>query len=62
MYVVNVGDVEARRLEKGDAIGVWVKYLVGEEHGSERFYLRLYEVERGGKTPLIDMSTSIRYT
>ncbi|MDJ0270218.1 MAG: cupin domain-containing protein [Aigarchaeota archaeon] len=52
MYVVNVGDVEFKELEKGDAVGVRVKYLVGEEHGAKNFYLRLYEVDKGGKTPL----------
>jgi len=50
--VVNVGDVDRVRLEKGDARGVWVRYLIGEEHGAGRFYLRLYEVEPGGRTPL----------
>ncbi len=52
MRVVNVGDVDRVRLEKGDARGVWVRYLIGEEHGAGRFYLRLYEVEPGGRTPL----------
>ncbi|HID05345.1 MAG TPA: cupin domain-containing protein [Candidatus Caldiarchaeum subterraneum] len=52
VYVVNVGDVGRVRLEKGEAEGVWVRYLVGEEQGAGRFYLRLYEVEPGGRTPL----------
>ena len=52
VYVANVKDVNTVRLEKGDAKGVWVKYLVGEEHGAGRYYLRLYEVEPGGRTPL----------
>ena len=52
VYVANVKDVDTVRLDKGDAKGVWVKYLVGEEHGAGRFYLRLYEVEPGGRTPL----------
>jgi len=52
MYIVNAAHVEAKELRKGEATGVRVRSLVGEEHGAKKFYLRLYEIDKGGKTPL----------
>ena len=38
--------------QAGRAKDVKVQYLIDEEHGSNRFSLRLYTVPKGGHTPL----------
>jgi quercetin dioxygenase-like cupin family protein len=52
VYVVNAGSVEFEDLTKKDAAKVKVQYLIDERHGSNRFALRLYTVEKDGHTPL----------
>jgi len=39
-------------MEKKGAEKVQVQYLIDDRHGSERFALRLYTVQKGGHTPL----------
>lgn len=52
VYVTNVEKVEQEELEKGDARLTRVKYLIDERHGAERFFMRVYDVMPGGRTPL----------
>jgi quercetin dioxygenase-like cupin family protein len=50
--VINSGDVPVEELTKNGATDVKVRYLIDERHGSERFALRLYIVQKDGHTPL----------
>ncbi len=52
VFIVNADSVPIENLEKKGAEKVNVRYLVDERQGSERFALRLYNVEKGGHTPL----------
>jgi quercetin dioxygenase-like cupin family protein len=49
---VNRSKVPIEVLEKKGADKVKVQYLIDERHGSNRFALRIYTVEKGGHTPL----------
>lgn len=51
IFAVNAASVPSEDLARG-AEKVKVRYLIDERHGSERFALRLYTVEKGGHTPL----------
>jgi len=44
-------EVEAEKAEAG-AEGVTVRWLLTEEQGAERFYMRLFEMDPNGHTPL----------
>ena len=52
ILIVNAASVLIEELGKKGAEKVKVRYLIDERHGSERFALRLYTVEKGGHTPL----------
>jgi quercetin dioxygenase-like cupin family protein len=52
VYVTNVEEVEQEELEKGEARLTKVKYLIDERHGAGRFFMRVYDVMPGGRTPL----------
>ncbi len=52
VFIVNASSVPSEKLAKSGAEKVEVKYLVDERHGSERFALRLYSVEKSGHTPM----------
>jgi quercetin dioxygenase-like cupin family protein len=52
IFLVNVESVPLEDLEKEGAEKVKVRYLIDERHGSNRFALRIYTVERNGRTPL----------
>lgn len=43
--------VEAQKAEEG-AEGVTVRWLLTKEKGADNFYMRLFEMEPGGHTPL----------
>jgi quercetin dioxygenase-like cupin family protein len=51
VYLTNIGLVEEKELNKGDAKNTTVKYIIDERQGAERFFLRIYTVMPGGKTP-----------
>lgn len=51
VFLVNASSVPNENLDKEGAEKVRVKNLIDERHGSERFALRLYTVEKGGRTP-----------
>lgn len=51
ILAVNRSAVPIEDLGKG-ADKVKVQYLIDERHGSDRFALRIYTVEKGGHTPL----------
>ena len=51
IFVVNAVSVVAEGLEKG-AERTSVQYLIDDRHGSDRFSLRLYTIQKGGHTPL----------
>jgi quercetin dioxygenase-like cupin family protein len=51
IFLVNVANVPLERLEKG-AQETQVQYLIDDRHGSDRFALRIYTVQKGGHTPL----------
>jgi len=50
MKKFNYRDVEPESLEEGK--GVKRRWLITRETGAENFFMRLYEVEPGGFTPL----------
>lgn len=52
ILAVNRSTVPIEDLAKKGADKVKVQYLIDERHGSNRFALRLYSVEKGGHTPL----------
>lgn len=52
VFVVNAASVKSEALAKDGADRVQVRYLIDERHGSDRFALRMYTVEKGGHTPL----------
>jgi len=51
IFVVNHTDVTHEKLAKG-AEKTEVQYLIDERHGSTRFALRIYTIQKGGHTPL----------
>lgn len=52
IFIVNGSVVPSDDFSKNGAEKVKVRYLIDERHGSDRFALRLYTVEKGGHTPL----------
>jgi quercetin dioxygenase-like cupin family protein len=52
IFTVNSNTVPIEDLAKQGADKAQVKYLIDERHGSNRFALRLYTVQKGGHTPL----------
>jgi quercetin dioxygenase-like cupin family protein len=52
IFRVHAADVPVEKLEKKGAEKVQVQYLIDDRHGSDRFALRLYTVQKGGHTPL----------
>lgn len=52
IFTVNAFSVQVEDLAKDGAEKVRVRYLIDERHGSHRFALRLYTLEKGGHTPL----------
>jgi hypothetical protein len=52
VFLVNAKSVPIEDLTKQGAKDVKVQYLIDEQHGSNRFSLRLYTVPKGGHTPL----------
>jgi len=51
IFLINTTSAPTEVLEKG-AEKTQVRYLIDERHGSDRFALRLYTVNKGGHTPL----------
>lgn len=52
ILIVNASTVPTENFVKNGAEKVRVRYLIDERHGSDRFSLRLYTLEKGGHTPL----------
>lgn len=52
MFLINEKDVIKEKLDKGDAKGVWGKYLITENEGAKKFHMRIFIVEPGGNTSL----------
>ncbi|MGA2791107.1 MAG: cupin domain-containing protein [Candidatus Bathyarchaeia archaeon] len=52
ILIVNASAVPVEDFVKNGAEKVRVSYLIDERHGSDRFSLRLYTLEKGGHTPL----------
>jgi quercetin dioxygenase-like cupin family protein len=52
VLIVKSNNVVAEDMAKIGAERVKVRYLIDERHGSNRFALRQYTVEKGGHTPL----------
>jgi len=51
VFVTNIDSVPIEDMTKRGAKNVQVRYLIDERHGSNRFFLRLYTVPKGGHTP-----------
>lgn len=51
VYIINAEKVGEEKLMKGDAKETTVKYLIDERHGAEKFFLRIYSIKPGGRTP-----------
>jgi len=51
VYIVNREQVSEEPLLIRDAKSTKVRYLIDQRHGANNFYLRLYEIEPGGRTP-----------
>jgi len=52
ILIVSASSVPTEDFMKNGAEKVKVRYLFDERHGSDRFSLRLYTLEKGGHTPL----------
>ena len=52
ILIVNASAVPVEDFMKDGAEKVRVRYLIDERHGSDRFSLRLYTLEKGAHTPL----------
>lgn len=52
VQIVNYSEVKPEELKKGSAKDTWVRYLLDERVGANNFFLRIYEIEPGGRTPL----------
>lgn len=52
ILVTSIDSVPIEDMTKRGARDVKVQYLIDEQHGSNRFALRLYTVLKGGHTPL----------
>ena len=52
IFIVNASSVPVEDFSKNGAEKVRVRYLIDERHRSDRFALRLYTVDKGGRTPL----------
>jgi quercetin dioxygenase-like cupin family protein len=44
-------DVPAEAVETEGAVGVKIQWLVGAHDGPDNFFMRLFELEPGGRTP-----------
>ena len=52
IFLVSAANVPVEKLDKKGAEKAQVQYLIDERHGSDRFALRLYTVQKDGHTPL----------
>lgn len=52
MLVKKVDDIEKTKVEMEGVSGASVQWLVGRDTEAPNFYLRLFELEPGGHTPL----------
>ena len=52
MIVKKSQSVEKTRIIQDGVKDVWIRWLIGEGSGAPTFYLRLFEVDPGGHTPL----------
>ncbi|HDJ26474.1 MAG TPA: cupin domain-containing protein [Candidatus Bathyarchaeota archaeon] len=52
MRVFDYRDVPLEEVEMAGCKGVKVRWLLRTEHGAEKFWMRVFEVEPGGYTPL----------
>jgi len=52
IFIVNASAIPIEDFARSGAEKVRVRYLIDERHGSDRFTLRLYTLEKGGHTPL----------
>lgn len=52
IFLTNPSNVPVEKLDKVGAEKTLVQYLLDDRHGSNRFALRLYTVQKGGHTPL----------
>ncbi|MEM4312250.1 MAG: cupin domain-containing protein [Nitrososphaerales archaeon] len=50
MLIIDSSKVKFEPLTKGNVKGVWVKQLINKDVGAEKFYMRIYKVEKGGNT------------
>lgn len=50
MFIVNREHVKPILLEKGEAKGVWARYLITDKEGAKKFHMRIFTVEPGGNT------------
>ncbi len=49
---VHYSDVKSEKAIEHGALGVKVRWLISKKDGAERFAMRRFEVESGGRTPL----------
>lgn len=52
MIVKKSNDIEKTRIIQEGVKDVWIRWLIGQGSGAPTFYLRLFEVDPGGHTPL----------
>lgn len=52
MIIQKSQDIEKTRIVQEGVRDVWIRWLIGEDSGAPTFYLRLFEIEPGGHTPL----------
>ncbi|MCK4236569.1 MAG: cupin domain-containing protein [Candidatus Krumholzibacteria bacterium] len=52
MKISDAMHVEAEKVTTEGAENVTIRWLISEKDGADRFHMRLFEIEPGGKTPL----------
>ncbi len=52
LKVMNSMDVKSENVTTEGAVNTKIRWLIAKEDGAENFFMRIFELERGGKTPL----------
>ncbi|HUU20912.1 MAG TPA: cupin domain-containing protein [Phycisphaerae bacterium] len=52
MIVKKADEAPAKRVDIEGAVGVWIRLLIHDAEGAPNFYMRQFDVEPGGCTPL----------
>jgi quercetin dioxygenase-like cupin family protein len=51
MKICNFKDIELREVTDEGAEGVSIRWVISQKDGAENFYMRVFDVQPGGRTP-----------